>query len=168
MKDNDCINIDDYIGLAKAIAAKYANSGVPFDDLVQEGMIGLIEAQQRFDSSKNTSFSTYAQFWIKKRILESIDKEYKETGSNVIYNDNLDALNESNHTDNDRSENQVEQSQIQIPAGFPDEEKAVLHLHFNKKEPLDKISATLGISREKVRQLKQKALRRLRLYSSDM
>lgn len=167
MKGKDCINIDDYIGLVKKIAAKYAKSGVPFDDLVQEGLIGLIEAQQRFDSSKNTSFSTYARFWIKKRVLQSIDKEYKETGGNVEYSDNIGAVNNSNQLSSDISEEQVEQCQIEIPAGFPDTEKTVLHLHFNKKQTLDMISDTMSISREKVRQLKQKALRRMRLYKPE-
>ena len=47
-----------YLPLIKSIASRYTGRGVPFEDLVQEGILGIIEAEKRFDASKGTSFST--------------------------------------------------------------------------------------------------------------
>jgi RNA polymerase primary sigma factor len=52
-------------------ANKYMGQGVPVIDLVQEGNMGTIEALNRFTPGKNR-FSTYAQFWIKKYINDSV------------------------------------------------------------------------------------------------
>jgi RNA polymerase primary sigma factor len=46
--------------------------GVNIDDLIQEGNRGLIEAARRFTPDKDTKFITYAQFWIRKYLNESI------------------------------------------------------------------------------------------------
>ena len=46
--------------LVYSIAAKYAGRGIPVEDLVQEGTIGLLKTIDRFSISKQTRFSTYA------------------------------------------------------------------------------------------------------------
>ena len=56
------------------IAKKHQGQGVPLDDLIQEGNIGLFEAAQRFEPSGETRFSTYAQLWIRKRLNEEVAK----------------------------------------------------------------------------------------------
>jgi RNA polymerase primary sigma factor len=56
------------------IAKKHQGQGVPLDDLIQEGNIGLYEAAQRFEPSGETRFSTYAQLWIRKRLNEEVAK----------------------------------------------------------------------------------------------
>ena len=43
------------------------------DDLVQEGMIGLIEAAERYDRERETGFLTYAVYWVRKRMREFLD-----------------------------------------------------------------------------------------------
>ena len=68
---------NDYLPLVKSIANKYAHLGVPTEDLEQEGMIGLLEAADKFRDDKGAKFSTYATYWIKKKILAAIDKEKK-------------------------------------------------------------------------------------------
>ncbi len=50
------------------LANKFIGMGLPIDDLIQFGNLGLIDAAQRFTSDKDTKFLTYAKFWIKKRI----------------------------------------------------------------------------------------------------
>jgi RNA polymerase sigma factor FliA len=47
---------------------------VPFEDLVHSGVLGLIEAAQKFDSTKNVQFKTFAQFRIRGAILDSLRK----------------------------------------------------------------------------------------------
>ncbi len=55
------------------IARRYHSSLVPFEDLVQEGAIGLVTACQRFDPARGYRFSTYATHWIKQAISRAID-----------------------------------------------------------------------------------------------
>src|ERR1051325_1687915 len=59
------------------IAKNYHNPQIPFEDLVQEGAIGLMTAAERYDSSKGFRFSTYATHWIKQSICRAIDNKSK-------------------------------------------------------------------------------------------
>ncbi len=54
------------------IANRHIGQGVPIDDLIQEGNIGLIEAAERFDPNSAARFITYASLWIRKRVNEAV------------------------------------------------------------------------------------------------
>ena len=54
--------VEEHMGLVRSIAFRYRNLGVPEEDLVQEGAIGLLTAVDEYDPARRTSFSTYA-FW---------------------------------------------------------------------------------------------------------
>lgn len=56
------------IPLVISIARRYVGHGVPADDLVQEGSIGLMRAVDRFDLSRGLQFSTYATWWVRQAI----------------------------------------------------------------------------------------------------
>ncbi len=58
--------------LVNSIAKKYIGRGVPLQDLIQEGSIGLMKAIDKFDLSKGVKFSTYATYWIRQVITRSI------------------------------------------------------------------------------------------------
>jgi len=73
-KDNS-MNSDDierHKGLVVMIAKKYKGHGADFDDLVQEGMIGLMSALKKYNPEKGV-FTTYATLWIKQRIIRHIE-----------------------------------------------------------------------------------------------
>jgi RNA polymerase sigma factor (sigma-70 family) len=53
------------------LARRYASRGLPLEDLVQEGNIGLMEAVERFDHRRGVRFATYAGWWIKKAMLRA-------------------------------------------------------------------------------------------------
>jgi RNA polymerase primary sigma factor len=60
--------IEANLRLVIKIGRKYVSPGVSFMDIVQEGNFGLMHAIEKFDSSRNVRFSTYAVFWIKQYI----------------------------------------------------------------------------------------------------
>ena len=56
------------------LAKKYAYSGIPVEDLIDEGCIGLIHAIKRFDPEKGYHFLSYAVWWIRQAMLKSISQ----------------------------------------------------------------------------------------------
>ncbi len=54
--------VEEHMGIVRAIAFRYRGFGIPFEDLVQEGAIGLLAAIDDYDPGRGTTFSTYA-FW---------------------------------------------------------------------------------------------------------
>ncbi len=67
-------NILKYEKLVNSIASKYSYYS-NFEDLRQEGMIGLLKALEKYQPNSQTKFSTYAVFWIKGAILEYLRKD---------------------------------------------------------------------------------------------
>ena len=58
--------------LVVSVAKKYNDCGLPFEDIIQEGNMGLMEAIEKFDVTKGYKFSTYASIWIRQHILKAI------------------------------------------------------------------------------------------------
>ena len=60
------------LGFVVKIASEYQNMGLPFEDLLNEGNIGLIHAASRYDHTKGIKFITYASWWVRKSILKAL------------------------------------------------------------------------------------------------
>ena len=63
--------------LVISIAKRYANIGLPFSDLVEEGNIGLMRAVDKFNYKRGYRFSTYASWWIKQAIMRALSNQGK-------------------------------------------------------------------------------------------
>ena len=61
-----------HLRLVVSVAYDYKNYGIPVAELIASGNMGLMQAMQKFDPNKGFRFSTYAMFWIKAEIYETI------------------------------------------------------------------------------------------------
>lgn len=74
--DNEALTIiiTRYRASVEALASKYSDSPIERDDLIQEGMIGLLAAIKSFDCSKGTAFSTYCYTCINNSLQTALRK----------------------------------------------------------------------------------------------
>ena len=77
------IILNAYLRLAVSYAKKYSSYGLPLDDLIHEGVLGIMHALEKFDISKDFRLSTYASWWIRASIQDYILKNWSvvKTGS---------------------------------------------------------------------------------------
>ena len=64
--------IQSNLRLVVSIAKNYRNQGLPFLDLIQEGMFGLIRAVAKFEWQRGLKFSTYATWWIRQAVQRAV------------------------------------------------------------------------------------------------
>ena len=75
--------LNSYLRLAVSYARKNNSYGLPLDDLIHEGVLGIMHALEKFDISKDFRLSTYASWWIRASIQDYILKNWSvvKTGS---------------------------------------------------------------------------------------
>ena len=78
--DDDAIEelVTPNLAYVATIARQYLHRGVPFEDLLHEGALGLIEAARRFDPERNIRFVVYAAWWIRKFLAEATYRQGRQ------------------------------------------------------------------------------------------
>jgi RNA polymerase primary sigma factor len=193
------------------VAKQYQNQGLDFPDLIAEGNFGLMKAIKNFDWNKDLRFISYAVWWVKQSILQSLNDNARtiRLPVNVVQDlhrakkaiesngGDLDAkfqglpsmiyldidINEEGDTlfdiiknkDADmpdevfNSKDLLKSKLIGLLNSLDDREKVIIEDYFGisgSPRTLEDIGGDFSLTKERVRQIKEKALRKLRNDSS--
>lgn len=157
-----------------SIAKKYRDRGVPFEDLISEGNMGLYHAAEKYDGSRETKFITYAVWWIKNSINEII-KDYASNNEinvddfifdkkkSVEYHQELINEEFEEELNNIQSRNDSVEELLKC---LQERERKIVTMFFGlkgtKEMNLDEIGQSMSLSMERVRQIKDVALIKLK------
>jgi len=177
----------------------YRTKGPNFDNdvlttLISAGNIGLLVAADRFDSSRNTKFLTYAAWWVREKILEELDSQgiirvpaHKQkalraqrkhgSGTDVeaphVTLDTVESIDAAGHSDDVLERDFVNTYGFTLLRQALDElalrerDKYIVLAYFGAREDpknLRQISNRLDLSSERVRQIKKNTMAQLKMY----
>lgn len=113
-----------------SVAKQYQNQGLSLSDLINEGNLGLIKAAQRFDHTRGFKFISYAVWWIRQSILQSLAEQSRIVRLPLNKVGSLSKIN--------RAFSKLEQEFEREPT--PEELSELLDIEY------DEISKTLGVA----------------------
>jgi RNA polymerase sigma factor FliA len=160
------MNIEKYYGLVKKIAkGKYfKNTILDYSDLVQYGVIGLIDAYKRYDSSTGVQFQTYATIRIRGAIVDGMRTIFKRCNNGYLVISHDELLGDGGDYEyNHLSAVEREPTEI-MPAinKLTEQERKVIMMRYHQGYSQKEIGERLGISQSRVCQIHRKALRELK------
>ena len=189
------------------VSKQYQNQGLDLPDLIAEGNYGLMKAIENFDWSKRLRFISYAVWWVRQSILQSLNenartirlpvnvvqelhrakKEFDQSGTELPekfvtlpYTVNLDTpLNEEGDTlldvlnnpnaeaadKNLSTEDSLKEKLLGMLDVLDNRERVIIEDYFGlsgNTRTLEDIGSDFSLTKERVRQIKEKALRKLR------
>ena len=195
------------------VAKQYQNQGLDFPDLIAEGNLGLMKAIQNFDWNKDLRFISYAVWWVKQSILQSLNdnartirlpvnvvqdlqrakRQIENKGGtlddkfanlpsiidlDMTINEDGDTLIDIIKNENADSPEQffnnkdvVKKQLFCLLDTLDDRERIIIEDYFGLSgtpRTLEDIGEDFNLTKERVRQIKEKALRRLRNESSSL
>lgn len=169
--------------LAYKFAGRYARgySGPLFEEYLSHATLGLIEGAERWDAGRGIGFATYCVYWIRRRILEGIrgrclihiphyytfaerrGLEARLRPGPIPAEEWGPAAREGAGVVEEEDERRRRREKLEALLGRLDaRDREVLRRRFFLGETLDEVGARVGVSKERVRQIEQKAVRRLR------
>lgn len=144
-----------------------------YDDLYQEGMIGLIKAVQQYNADTSFHFTRYAMWWIKARVVRSIKKLNLITVSgdeNMRYFIQYDIKDSDMIEDNDPEKNAILTEEIDnlhtVINSLPEKHQQIIKMRYGlnniKEHNLQDLGDKLDMTREGIRQLEHRILNKLK------
>jgi RNA polymerase primary sigma factor len=164
------------------VAKQFKGCGLPFADIIEEGNIGLIKAIDRFDPKRDNKVISYAVWWIRKCILEAIEKKglleaeniddiYKQVNDDDEIKPDEDSVKvivpeKINFEEDSEPTFNVKQIVEELFEGIPERERSIISdyygLYGDSPKTLDEIGLEINLTKERVRQLNEKALKKMR------
>jgi len=162
--------------LVFSIVKKFVNPNNRFDDLLSDGIIGLIRAVEKFDFDRGFRFSTYATQVVRRNAYKTIVTSGEERQKTVggLQDMDLDISDEERTSAISESRWHELRSRLGVMLDDLDRrEKLIVRARFalgshRKVHTLQSLANRLGVSKERVRQLERRALEKLRAMAGDV
>src|SRR6266513_2914629 len=150
-----------------SVAKKYQNRGLPLTDLVGEGNVGLLTAARKFDPDQGVKFISYAVWWIRQAILAALARQGRTVRVPLNRTADLSRIVRTAEYLRQTLRREPTPEEIEDALNTLQRRDAkVLRLYFGldggREHTLEEIGGMLGVTRERVRQLRDRALKRLR------
>ena len=164
------------MGYVVTLARQYKSDILSTDDLVNEGVIGLVKAAEKYDASRGKPFVTFAAPYIRKSIEAAISR--LQTATDVRSTDEslpvgsrnnytlLNVLEDKNAEKADMvvEENTLSENLLRYRDTLNEREQRVVNLYYGigyERQTMAEIGEVMGLKRERVRQIRNVALRKL-------
>ena len=150
-----------------SVAKQYQHRGLPLNDLINEGNIGLIKAAKKFDETRGFRFISYAVWWVRQSILLAIAAHKRIM---CVPQDEVERLSRIKHDDShiDRKidhESLAQEFNAVLKRILKEREAFIIRECYGVGCPekgLDDIAKELGLTRERIRQIREKSIEKLR------